>query len=85
MDQTITQWINGFARLNAGLDAAMIAASQAGVQLLIVLVVLQWWSGKDRSRVRHSCIAAGLSFLIGLGFNQIILLFLFALQVKRLD
>ena len=75
MDQTITHWINGFARLNAGLDALMIAASQAGVQLLVFLVVLQWWSGKDRSHVRHSCIAAGLSFLAGLGFNQIILLF----------
>lgn len=75
MDQTITHWINGFARLNSVFDTVMIAASEAGVQLLVFLVAVQWWSGKERSHVRHSCVAAGLSFIIGLGFNQVILLF----------
>lgn len=53
----------------------MIAASQFGVLLLVLLVVLQWWSQRARFHVRHTCVAAGLSFLIGLGLNQIILLF----------
>ena len=75
MDQTITHWINGFTRLNSVFDTVMIAASEAGVQLLVFLVAVQWWSGKERSHVRHSCVAAGLSFIIGLGFNQVILLF----------
>jgi undecaprenyl-diphosphatase len=45
------------------------------VPLLVLLVVVQWWSRQDRLRLRHTCIAAGLSFLAGLGLNQIILLF----------
>jgi len=53
----------------------MIVATNVGVPLLVALVVGQWWSRIDRTHVRHTCIAAGLSFLIGLGLNQIILLF----------
>src|ERR1700682_818121 len=75
MDATITQWINSFAGSNVLLDSVMIMATNVGVPLLVALVVAQWWSGIDRTHVRHTCIAAGLSFLIGLGLNQIILLF----------
>ncbi len=76
MDQAITQWINSLAGSNTLLDSVMIAVSQVGVPLLVALVVAQWWSKSDRMHVRHTCIAAGLSFLIGLGLNQIILLFI---------
>src|SRR5258708_1217710 len=75
MDQPITQWINSFAGSNVLLDSIMIMATKVGVPLLVALVVAQWWSKIDRMHVRHTCIAAGLSFLIGLGLNQIILLF----------
>src|ERR1700674_6112135 len=75
MDQAITQWINTPAGSNGLLDAVMIMAGKVGVPLLIVLVVVQWWSKIDRTHVRHTCIAAGLSFLIGLRLNQVILLF----------
>src|ERR1700682_4149993 len=75
MDQAITQWINSLAGSNALLDSGMIMATKVGVPLLGVLVVAQWWSRINRRHVRHTCIAAGLSFLIGLGFNQAILLF----------
>src|SRR5258708_4940679 len=75
MDQAITQWINSLAGSNVLLDSAMIVATNVGVPLLVVLVIGQWWSKIDRTHVRHTCIAAGLSFLIGLGLNQIILLF----------
>jgi undecaprenyl-diphosphatase len=75
MDQAITRWINSFAGSNALLDALMVAVTQAGVPLLIILVIAQWWSTIDRAHIRHACIAAGLSFLAGLGLNQIILLF----------
>jgi undecaprenyl-diphosphatase len=75
MDQALTQWINSGAASNALLDSVMIMATEAGVPLLVALVVVQWWSKIDRTHVRHTCIAAGLSFLIGLGLNQIILLF----------
>ena len=75
MDQAITQWINAPAGSNALLDPIMVAASQYGVPLLILLAVLQWWSRGQRLHVRHTCVAAGISFLVGLGLNQIILLF----------
>ena len=75
MDQTITQWISSPGGANAPLDSIMIMATKVGVPLLVALVVVQWWSKIDRTHVRHTCIAAGLSFLIGLGLNQIILLF----------
>jgi len=75
MDQSITQWVNSFAGSNAILDWTMIAASEFGVPALILFVALQWWSDHNRLSVRHTCISAGLSFLIGLGINQIILLF----------
>lgn len=75
MDQALTRWINGPAGGDPVLDAFMVAASQYGVPLLVLLVVLHWWSRQERFRLRHTCVAAGLSFLIGLGMNQIILLF----------
>ncbi len=75
MDQAITQWINSPAGTNALLDSVMIMATKGGVPLLVALVMAQWWSKIDRTHVRHTCIAAGLSFLIGLGLNQIVLLF----------
>ena len=74
MDRAITHWINSLAGGNALLDSLMIMATNVGVQLLVVIVVAQWWSKIDRRHVRHTCIAAGLSFLIGLGLNQIVLL-----------
>src|SRR6266851_8712228 len=75
MDQAMTQWINSLAGSNVLLDSAMIMATKVGVPLLVALVVAQWWTKIDRTHVRHTCVAGGLSFLIGLGLNQIILLF----------
>jgi undecaprenyl-diphosphatase len=75
MDQATTQWINAWAGSSALLDTFMIAITLYGVPLLVLLVMVQWWSTRDRLHVRHTCIAAGVSFLIGLGLNQIVLLF----------
>ncbi|HZQ14078.1 MAG TPA: phosphatase PAP2 family protein [Pseudolabrys sp.] len=75
MDQSITQWVNGFAGTSVLLDWIMITASEYSVPLLILLVAVQWWSKRARHSIRHTCVAAGLSFLIGLAVNQIILLF----------
>ncbi len=76
MDQSITQWINALAGQSAQCDFIMVAMTTWGVPLLVASVVLQWWSAKDRLHVRHACICAGLTFLISLGANQILLLFL---------
>ena len=75
MDQEITRWINAPAGGHAAMDMVMVATTRYGVPLLVLLVIVQWWSRQERLRLRHACVAAGLSFLIGLGLNQIILLF----------
>ncbi|MDG4883944.1 phosphatase PAP2 family protein [Mesorhizobium sp. WSM4884] len=75
MDASLTHWINSAAGVSPLLDRTMIAISQIGVPLMVIAVALQWWSRTDRTHVRHACLSAGLSFLLGLGINQIILLF----------
>lgn len=75
MDAKITGWINATAGTNAVLDWAMVALSQFGVPAMVLVVMLQWWAKNDRFHVRHAALSAGLSFLLGLLLNQIILLF----------
>jgi undecaprenyl-diphosphatase len=76
MDEAITRWVNAGAGSHPILDAGAIAATQFGVPLLVLCVAIQWWRKSDRLHVRHTCVAAGISFLIGLGLNQLLLLFL---------
>ncbi|MDX8450724.1 phosphatase PAP2 family protein [Mesorhizobium captivum] len=75
MDAALTHWINVAAGVSPFLDRIMVAVSQIGVPLMVIAVALQWWTRTDRSHVRHACLSAGLSFLLGLAINQIILLF----------
>ncbi|MDX8480482.1 phosphatase PAP2 family protein [Mesorhizobium sp. VK24D] len=75
MDAAVTHWINAAAGISTLLDRTMIAISQIGVPLMVIAVALQWWSRADRNHVRYACLSAGLSFLLGLGINQVILLF----------
>ncbi|SCB29497.1 phosphatase PAP2 family protein [Rhizobium hainanense] len=74
LDVAITEWINSLAG-NRLLDHVVITISNLGVPLLVLVVAAQWWAGAERAKTRHVLIAAGLTFLIGLGINQIILLF----------
>ncbi|MDE1992402.1 MAG: phosphatase PAP2 family protein, partial [Rhizobiaceae bacterium] len=75
MDFIITRWINSWAGSAGILDKTVVAITQYGVPLLVFFVALQWWSVRDRLHVRHTCVAAGFSFLLGLGMNQIVILF----------
>ncbi len=75
MDAAVTHWINSPAGTLPVLDFVMIAATRAGVPLMVVAVALQWWSRTDRVHVRHAILQAGLSFLLALAINQLILLF----------
>jgi undecaprenyl-diphosphatase len=54
----------------------MILASTIGVPFLVVAVASQWWFPRRDPYTRHIVLAAGLSFLIGLGLNQLILLYI---------
>jgi undecaprenyl-diphosphatase len=73
MDQSIARWLNAPAGNNALLDSLMIAVSQFSVPLLVLLVVVQSWGKSERIHIRRVCVAAGISFLVGLGVSQVIL------------
>lgn len=74
LDAQVTGWINSLSGHNTLIDLFMIAVTQAGVPLLILAVVASWWWGGGGRSERHVAIACGLSFLLGLALNQIILL-----------
>lgn len=74
LDAAVTHAINGLAG-SAAVDFLMIGISAIGVPLLVLAVAGQWWRGGDRAHNRHVLVAAGLSFLLGLAINQIILVF----------
>ena len=61
MDQAVTRWLNALAGNNLVLDALIISVTQFGIPVLVLLVILQWWSRAERTHVRHACVAAGLA------------------------
>ena len=76
LDATATQLLNGFAGADLPVDLVMVWISRVGIWVLVAAVALQWWRRKDRTHVRHVLVAAGLSFILGLGLNQLVLLFI---------
>ncbi|MFJ6322049.1 MULTISPECIES: hypothetical protein [unclassified Rhizobium] len=75
LDAAVTHAINELAGRSAVVDFLMIWISAIGVPLLVLAVAVQWWWHTNRSDTRHVLVAAGLSFILGLALNQIILLF----------
>jgi undecaprenyl-diphosphatase len=75
MDVFLTQWVNGLSGQSSIVDHLMILVSLAGVPVLVLAAGAQWWVRSSRQRVRHVIVASGIAFLIGLGANQIILMF----------
>ena len=73
-DAAVTHAINGLSNRNQFADLAMVYVSMIGVPILVLLVAVQWWRRDDRSHVRHVLVASGLSFILGLAINQLILL-----------
>lgn len=75
LDAALTTWINGWSGHFAATDVLMAWISALGIPVLVLVVAVQWWLPRpDRSK-RHILVAAGLSFLLGLGINQVVLLF----------
>ena len=74
-DISITQFVNGASAQNSHVDAAMVAIAGWAIPVMVLAVALQWWSGTPRYRNRHILVAAGLSFVLALAVNQVILLF----------
>jgi undecaprenyl-diphosphatase len=73
LDAQVTGWLNNLSGHSKLIDLFMVAVTQAGGPLLILAVVASWWWGGGRTE-RHVAVACGLSFLLGLALNQIILL-----------
>lgn len=74
MDTAITQWINAHTGQNDVLDAAMLAMSSFGAPVMVLFVVALWWLGTPMREVRHACIAAIASLLLGFGLAHLLLL-----------
>src|SRR4051812_46706201 len=74
LDLAITQAINGLSEKSTILDFLMISVSAIGVFALVLAVAGQWWRASNREHLRHVLLAAGLSFLLGLAVNQLILM-----------
>lgn len=75
-DLLITQSINGFAGQFPALDTFFIFITSFGVPLMVIAVAAQWWRRENRQEVRHALVASGLTFLLGLALNQVVLLFI---------
>jgi len=74
-DALATTWVNSFSGSWRPLDLLLIAITTVGAPAMILSVALRWWNPIDRTRERHTAVAAGLSFIVGLTLNQILLLF----------
>lgn len=74
LDAAITHTINGWAGSGGATDYVMVWISAFGVPVLVLAIAAQWWLGGERRPRRHVLVAAGLSFLLGLGLNQLVLL-----------
>lgn len=75
LDVLITHLINQLSGRLPLLDKSLIAVSAYGIPLLVLVVALQWWRSGDRMAVRHVLLSAGFAFLLGLGINQLVLMF----------
>jgi len=80
LDVALTRWVNSLAGSITVLDQIMIWASAIGVPLMVLSVALQWWAREDRRHTRHVLVASGLTFILGLAINQVILLFIHRLR-----
>ena len=76
MDVTITQLINNLSGQNFVADLFFILITKYGVPFLVFVVVAQWWLGTPRLEARQTALKAGITFLLGLGLAQIMLLFI---------
>jgi undecaprenyl-diphosphatase len=76
MDGELTHWINSFAGQSALLDKIIIGITKFGVPIMVIVVLLQWWLGNPRLLARQAALRAGLTFLLGLAFAQLMLLFM---------
>lgn len=74
IDIITTHWVNGLSGSSLLFDVSLTWISALGIPLLVLAVACQWWVKTARQHTRHVLVGAGLSFILGLGLNQVILL-----------
>jgi len=75
IDDVVTKAINGLSGQHAFIDSLFIWISALGIPVLVLAVAGQWWRQAARHQTRHILVSTGLSFLLGLTLNQLILIF----------
>ncbi|TBW53327.1 phosphatase PAP2 family protein [Marinobacter halodurans] len=75
LDDLATRTLNHLSGHSPIMDGFMILLSEVGIPLMVALVVAQWWVRTSREHTRHVLVSSGLTFLLGLALNQVILLF----------
>ena len=75
IDVSVTRAINSLAGHSGTADFLFIWVSAIGIPVMVAAVALQWWQKGDRSQTRYVLVSSGLSFLLGLAINQLVLLF----------
>ena len=76
LDREITLLINGWAGHNELADTLAIWCANDLIFVMVAIVALRWWQIGNYPRMRHSCLVAGLSFLLAVAFNLLITLFI---------
>lgn len=75
VDAGLSYFINSFSGKNQLADSTITTISNLGVPAMVLTVIGLWWSRSNRSQTRFVALGAGLSFLMALALNQVILLF----------
>ena len=76
VDIAATAFINSFAGEWRWFDLVAIGVSRIGVVAMVAAVAARWWARQDRQSERHAALVCGISFLLGLGLNQLVLIFI---------
>lgn len=75
VDAVFTRTINGPAGSFAISDMIMVGLAQWAVFLIVGSIALRWWFFTPRPAQRFAAVSCGFATAIGLGLNQIVLLF----------
>lgn len=76
IDTLATHWINALSGHWEILDWVVIGITKGGVEVLVVLIALRWWTKDNREAARYVAISCGFGAALGLLFNQGLLLFM---------
>ncbi len=75
-DKDITLLINGWVGHNRLIDTLAVWCANDLIFVMVAIVALRWWQIGSYPRMRHSCLIAGLSFLLAVAINFLIALFI---------